>query len=98
MVQLLSLKKLVESKNFLNFTKLIHWFTNHLQLKKRILCSAPDYDSKKWACDGLAYLTLDADIKTALANDPASLSVLLELTNVTTYYLIVNFLLKSLYI
>lgn len=48
---------------------------------RKILCSAPDYDSKKWACDGLAYLTLDADIKTALANDPASLSVLLELTN-----------------
>jgi len=36
--------------------------------------------AKKWACDGLAYLTLDADIKEILANDKASLQVLYDLT------------------
>lgn len=47
---------------------------------RKILVSSPDYDSKKWACDGLAYLTLDADIKQALAEDSASLQVLFDLT------------------
>jgi hypothetical protein len=51
----------------------------------RILCNAQDYDSKKWACDGLAYLTLDADIKEALAADKASLQVLYDLTKVRKY-------------
>lgn len=47
---------------------------------RKILVTAQDYDSKKWACDGLAYLTLDADIKEALAHDESSLQVLFELT------------------
>lgn len=46
---------------------------------RKILCSAPDYDSKKWACDGLAYLTLDADIKQVLATDIASLQILFDM-------------------
>lgn len=46
----------------------------------RILCTAEDYDSKKWACDGLAYLTLDAEIKEILTEDKKSLHILYDLT------------------
>lgn len=47
---------------------------------RKILCTAEDYDSKKWACDGLAYLTLDADIKEILTEDKNSLHILYDLT------------------
>ena len=36
-------------------------------------------DVKKWAADGLAYLTLDADVKEALISDKKSLKTLIEL-------------------
>lgn len=38
-----------------------------------------DEDVKKWAADGLAYLSLDADVKEALMDDLTSLSALVEL-------------------
>ena len=41
-----------------------------------------DYDSKKWACDGLAYLSLDADVKEVLIEDKSTLNALFELTKV----------------
>ena len=47
---------------------------------RNILCTAPDYDSKKWACDGLAYLTLDAEVKEILIADRATLKALFELS------------------
>jgi hypothetical protein len=54
----------------------------YFSTKIRILISSQDFDSKKWACDGLAYLTLDPDIKEALTNDKASLKAMYELTKV----------------
>ena len=53
---------------------------------QRILCTAEDYDSKKWACDGLAYLTLDAEIKEILTEDKNSLHILYDLTKVLIFY------------
>ena len=47
---------------------------------RKILCTAADYDTKKWACDGLAYLTLDADMKEILAADTNALHIMYELT------------------
>lgn len=44
---------------------------------------AEDYDSKKWACDGLAYLTLDAQVKEVVANDKEVLKALYELAKVS---------------
>lgn len=49
---------------------------------QRILCAAQDYDTKKWAIDGLAYLTLDADVKEILADDTDALKSLYECTKV----------------
>jgi hypothetical protein len=47
---------------------------------RNILCSAPDFDSKKWACDGLAYLTLDAQVKEIVIDDTATLKALFQLS------------------
>jgi hypothetical protein len=44
---------------------------------------AEDYDSKKCACDGLAYLTLDAQVKEVVANDKEVLKALYELAKVS---------------
>ncbi len=46
------------------------------------MCSAQDFDSKKWAVDGLAYLTLDPDVKEALAFDANAIKSMFELTKV----------------
>lgn len=46
---------------------------------RKILCSSMDFDSKKWACDGLAYLSLDADVKDILIQDHSSIKSLFEL-------------------
>lgn len=48
---------------------------------RNIICSKDsDYDSKKWACDGLAYLTLDPDVKEALVEDTKCLQTIYEMT------------------
>lgn len=44
-------------------------------------------DSKKWATDGLAYLTLDADIKEVLIDDLEAMKTLYDLAKVTFFYL-----------
>lgn len=46
---------------------------------RNILCTAPDFDSKKWACDGLAYLTLDPEVKEILIDDSNTLKALFQL-------------------
>ena len=46
---------------------------------RKILSTAQDFDSKKWACDGLAYLTLDADIKEILIDDVNTLKAMYDL-------------------
>lgn len=50
------------------------------QACRKILCNNQDFDSKKWACDGLAYLTLDPDVKEVLCNDAKALKSMYELT------------------
>ncbi len=47
---------------------------------RNILCTAPDFDSKKWATDGLAYLTLDAEVKEIVINDTATIKALFALS------------------
>ena len=50
---------------------------------KRFICnSSTDYETKKWAADGLAYLTLDADVKEEIVNDLATVKALYELIKV----------------
>jgi hypothetical protein len=44
--------------------------------------SADDYDTKKWAADGLAYLTLDADVKEEFVNDLNAVQAMYTLTKV----------------
>ena len=41
--------------------------------------SAKDFDSRKWAAEGLSYLTLDADAKEELCRDTEALHALFEL-------------------
>lgn len=41
-----------------------------------------DIELRRWATEGLAYLTLDADIKEQLVNDSAALKSLIEVTMV----------------
>ncbi|RMZ96061.1 hypothetical protein BpHYR1_001189 [Brachionus plicatilis] len=75
------LKKLYNSKN--NSIKLLaDGSTQKLeQACRKILCSSLDLDSKKWASDGLAYLSLDADVKHILVQDHSSIRALFELAN-----------------
>ena len=37
-----------------------------------------DLDMKQWGTEGLAYLTLDADVKEQLVHDPKALSAVIE--------------------
>ena len=41
-----------------------------------------DVDLRKWAVEGLAYLTLDADIKEELCKDQAALKSMFDLAKV----------------
>ena len=43
---------------------------------------AKDVDLRKWATEGLAYLTLDADIKEELVNDEPALQSVFDLAKV----------------
>lgn len=44
--------------------------------------SQKDHDLKKWSAEGLAYLSLDADVKEAIVDDPETLQALMELSKV----------------
>ena len=47
---------------------------------RRFLISAgKDRDLRRWAADGLSYLTLDADVKERLVEDEAAIKALIEL-------------------
>ena len=37
-----------------------------------------DLDMKQWGTEGLAYLTLDADVKEQVVHDPKALSAVIE--------------------
>ncbi|XP_026754995.1 protein unc-45 homolog B [Galleria mellonella] len=47
--------------------------------RKFLINPAKDNDVRKWAAEGLSYLTLDADVKEALVEDKAALQALIEL-------------------
>uniref|UniRef100_A0A2C9M6M8 Condensin complex subunit 1 C-terminal domain-containing protein n=1 Tax=Biomphalaria glabrata TaxID=6526 RepID=A0A2C9M6M8_BIOGL len=47
--------------------------------RKFLINPAKDIDLRKWATEGLAYLTLDADIKEDLVNDTDALKSIFEL-------------------
>ncbi|RWS10668.1 Protein unc-45-like protein [Dinothrombium tinctorium] len=47
--------------------------------KKYLLNPSKDRDLKKWACEGLAYLSLDADVKEDIIDDKSALSALIEI-------------------
>ncbi len=47
--------------------------------KKLLTTKNAGYDTKKWAADGLSYLTLDADIKEEVTNDADTIKELFEL-------------------
>lgn len=49
----------------------------------RFLCNpAKDVDLRKWAAEGLAYLTLNADVKEELVEDSNALRSLIDLAKV----------------
>ncbi|XP_013197487.2 protein unc-45 homolog B [Amyelois transitella] len=47
--------------------------------RKFLVNPAKDNDTRKWAAEGLSYLTLDADVKEALVDDRAAIQALIEL-------------------
>ncbi|XP_053617527.1 protein unc-45 homolog B [Plodia interpunctella] len=47
--------------------------------RKFLVNPAKDNDTRKWAAEGLSYLTLDADVKEALVDDRAAIQSLIEL-------------------
>lgn len=44
---------------------------------------AGDLKMKQWATEGLAYLTLDADVKEDVVNDPKALTAIVQAAKVT---------------
>jgi len=55
----------------------------------RFLCNpAKDVDLRKWAAEGLAYLTLDADVKEDLVEDTDSLRSIVDLSKVLNSFII----------
>ncbi len=54
-----------------------------LHLCCRFLCNPlKDVDLKKWAAEGLAFLSLDADVKEDLVHDSEALKALFDLAKV----------------
>ena len=47
--------------------------------RKFLMSAKKEFALKKWACEGLAYLTLDADVKEILVEDTEALNTLLDL-------------------
>lgn len=57
-----------------------------LSLSSRWLCNeALPPTSRRWAIEGLAYLTLDADVKEDLVEDKKALQAMFELAKVTPF-------------
>lgn len=51
--------------------------------RKFLVNTARDHDLRKWATEGLAYLTLDADVKEELVDDTGALKSIFELSRNT---------------
>ena len=41
-----------------------------------------DHDLRKWAAEGLSFLSLDGDVKENIINDPTAIQALIELAKV----------------
>ena len=55
-----------------------------MHLLRRFLCNVQkDADLRKWAAEGLSYLTLDAECKEDLVADEEALKALIELAKVS---------------
>ena len=59
-----------------------HVYTSFCCIYRFLANQAKDMDLRKWAAEGLAYLTLDADIKEELTNDHESIKALIEVAKV----------------
>jgi len=54
------------------------------------LCNpAKDVDLRKWAAEGLAYLTLDAEVKEDLVEDTDALKSIIDLAKVLIYFMVI---------
>ncbi|CAG2213903.1 UNC45 [Mytilus edulis] len=53
--------------------------------RKFLVNPSKDIEIRRWATEGLAYLTLDADIKEELVNDTPALKSLIEVTTVSCF-------------
>lgn len=51
-------------------------------LARFLINPAKDKDMRKWAVEGLSYLTLDAEVKEKLIEDRAALQALIEVAKV----------------
>lgn len=49
------------------------------QCKKFLTNAVKDFETRKWAAEGLSYLTLDADVKEDLVRDPVAVKALVDL-------------------
>jgi len=54
-------------------------------------------DLRKWAAEGLAYLTLDADVKEDLVEDTDSLKSIIDLAKVPMSFIVVFIICKKCY-
>lgn len=65
---------------------------------RKFMCNpTKDVDLRKWAAEGLAYLTLDADVKEELVNDTQSLKSLIDLAKVMTIMMLRDLVLLTLF-
>ena len=53
------------------------------QCRKFLANEKKDHDLRKWAIEGLSYLSLDADVKEELCDDQIALAALFDLCKVT---------------
>ena len=68
-----SLTHFLQSKSQFKFSH------NVIFVGRYLTNSAKDFDSRKWAAEGLSYLTLDAEAKEELCRDKEALDALFEL-------------------
>ena len=64
------------------------------QCRKFLANEKKDHDLRKWAIEGLSYLSLDADVKEELCDDQIALAALFDLCKVIFIAYIFYFLVK----
>ena len=65
-----------------------HFLAYFPSLYRFLTNAVKDFETRKWAAEGLSYLTLDADVKEDLVRDPVAVKVcfLLIITIIKTYW------------